>query len=105
MQEKFTLQDSLKNQLLDKKPDHLTRSRYWVELIKKGSAVADVLAEEKTRMQKVALLSKRHSEEIAGLLGKRETGDWWDFENVLEVLKKQQKELDDLVANVLDEVI
>jgi hypothetical protein len=105
MQEKFTLQDSLKNELLDKKPDHLTRSRYWVELIKKGSALTDILEEEKMRMQKVALLSKKHNEEIAELLGKRESGDWWDFDNVLEVLKRQQKELDDLVANVLDEVI
>jgi hypothetical protein len=103
MQEKFTLQDSLKNELLDKKPDHLTRSRYWVELIKKGSALTDILQEEKMRMQEVALLSKKHNEEIAQLLNHMSNS--WDFDNVLEVLERQQKELDDLVANVLDEVI
>ena len=98
--ENFSISREEMESLLKGKPEGFSRSMYWSYLIKKGNLM---LEKEKDVMLTLKELSKKHNQEIAELLGKRQTGDWWDFDNILEVLERQQKELDEIVTSSLGE--
>jgi hypothetical protein len=91
----FSITKDERQSLLEEKPNGISKSMYWSYLIKKGN---QMLVHEKDNLRILRQLAEDHNAELVNLLENNVI-----FDEIVKVLEKHQKELDEVAALYLEE--